>query len=287
MSFDQREKSRTQGAPFFLYFFRYGDTPDAFFAYTNADDAIEHIFDDELGPVLFVPEAISHGSIQVSGTLDRATLEVRTPQDSEISLLFRHYPPSQVVSMLVFQAHEDEPEIKVVWAGRALGNQLEEDEAVFTCEPVSTSQKRAGLRRHWGYGCPHVLYSVGDYLCNANKAAATITAPVTLVQGALVTMPGAWAPTGLKAKYLGGLASWTRADGRTETRSIIRLADSDTIILSGLALGLTSGMAIDLSYGCDHVWDSDCSNLHNNVLNFGGQPLIPTKNPIGIVNNFY
>jgi hypothetical protein len=284
MSFNSRETSRAEGEPINLYFFRYGDAPDAYWAYTDAEQPVEHDFDPEVGLVVFEPVPIDRGSIVSSGTLDRAAMEIKTPQDSELAMLFRIHPPSQVVVLTVFQGHVGDLDFKVCWAGRVLGCQLNGNEAEFTCEPVSTSMKRAGLRRNWQYGCPHVLYGPQ---CKADREDASIVTTVTGVAGALVSVDPAWAPAEMRVKYLGGLAEYSNADGVTEIRTVIRLADSDTLVLSGYALGLVPGSPIKLSFGCNHIWNEDCTNLHNNVQNFGGHPFIPTKNPIGIVNNFY
>lgn len=284
MSFNARETSRTLGSPISLYFFRYGDAPDSYYAYTNAEQPVTHNFDPEVGEVTFAPIPIDRGPITSSGSLDKATLEIRTPQDSLLSKVFRLHPPSQVVVLTIFNGHDGDTEFKVGWGGRVLDCQLAGNEATFTCEPISTSLKRPGLRWNWQYGCPHVLYGED---CKADKEAATIIASVTSVAGALVTLPTTWAPADMKAKYIGGLAEWVNNEGRTEIRTIIRMADSTTLILSGFALGLLPGSSISLSFGCNHIWNEDCTNLHNNVKNFGGDPFIPTNNPIGIVNNFY
>lgn len=284
MTFNSRETSRHQGEPVSLYFFRYGDTPDAYYAFTDAEQPVTFGFDPQVGDVTFMPVPINRGTISASGSLDKAALEIRTAHDSELSLVFRLHPPSQVVVLSIFQGHAGDPDFKLAWGGRVLDCQLAGNEAIFTCEPISTSLKRPGLRRHWQYGCPHVLYGPQ---CKADKEAATIVSSVVSVQGALVNLPGPWAADPMKPKYVGGLAEWVNPQGRTEVRTIIRLADSDTLVLSGFALGLLAGSSISLSLGCNHIWNEDCTLLHNNVHNFGGQPFIPTKNPVGITNNFY
>lgn len=283
-SFDEQEASRTLGEPVSLYFFRYGDDPQAYYAFTDSEKPIATMFDPEIGEVTFQPETIKHSAITASGTLDKSSLDVRTPHDTEISLLWREHPPSQVVELTIFQGHQSNPDYRVVWSGRVLGGSLENDESIFTCEPVSTSLRRPGLTRNYQYGCPHAVYSQGDGLCNADMAAATITTSVVDVEGAILTLPNGWAPNDLKIKYIGGMIAWTRDDGRREVRGVIRLPSTNQMIISGVALGLSAGMAVELTYGCNHIWDEDCSNLHNNVVNFGGQPWIPLKNPIGIVN---
>lgn len=284
--FEVAELSRNKGSPVTLYFFRYGDTTESYYAYTDAEEDTVWTFDPGLGPVTFKPIPIDHGAISSSGTLDKSSLDVKTPQDSELSMLFRLHPPSQIVTLRLLQGHEGVDDFRVAWAGRVLGNQVTGNETTFTCEPVSTSIRRAGLRRHYQLGCPLALYGVGEGQCNADKEAASTFAAVSNVAGALVALGGAWAADEMRIKYTGGIAEWQDATGRTETRTIVRLADSQTLVLSGVALGLVPGASIKLSFGCDHTWAGDCTNLHHNVQNFGGDPLIPTKNPIGIVNNF-
>lgn len=286
-SLDTLEKSRAKGEPISLYFFRYGDQPDAYFAFTNHDKGVSTLFDPDVGEVTFLPETISHGAITAAGTLDKAALDIRTPHDADISLLWRQHPPSQVVTLTILQGHVGSQDFRVAWSGRVLGGALDKDESVFTCEPVSTSLKRPGLTRNYQYGCPHPVYSQGDGLCNASKEAATITRAVSTVEGAILNLPADWETEERKVKYVGGMVAWTRADGRKEVRGIVRLATPNQMIVSGVALGLTGGMPVDLTLGCNHIWDEDCTVLHNNAVNFGGQPWIPTKNPIGIVNIYW
>lgn len=289
MAFSTREASRTLGEPVSLYFIKYGAPDDAYFAYTDAEQEIEHEFDNDLGPVTFLPIPILFGEVSSSGSLDKSAVELRTPQDSALAQKFTLHPPSQVITMLVFDGHDADDDFIVIWAGRILGGGREENEAVYTCEPVSTSLKRPGLRRNYQYQCPHTLYA---FPCNADRQAATITRAVTAVAGSLVSLPPGWSAT--PDSYIGGIAKWETAEGLIEERTIIKLADTNTVILSGIASDLTVGAQIDLAFGCDHKLliagdhlEGDCITLHDNVLNYGGQLWIPLKNPIGIINNFY
>jgi hypothetical protein len=88
-----------------------------------------------------------------------------------------------------------------------------------------------------------------------------------------------------KNKYIGGIAEWMVADGRIERRSIVR-RNGDVLTFAADARGLLPGGTVSLVLGCDHTMD-DCRQVHNNILNFGGQPEIPLTNPVGITNNYY
>lgn len=289
MSFGVQESSRDRGEPVELYLFRYGPDPLNVFAYTNADSPI--VFDDGItGPLTYQAVPITRDAITASGTLDKSTLVVKTSRAQGIADLFRNYPPSSVVNLRIRQGHTNDPssQFLINWSGRVIGFRVQGAESQYTCEPISTSLRRAGLRRNYQYGCPHVLYGPQ---CRASKAAATLPQIVLTVSRAVITVSPTWVPDARKPKYQNGLAEWTTADGRTERRGILRVVGG-TITLDGRAAGLTPGMSVKLILGCDHQTGlpgqtGDCLPLHNNIQNYGGQPWIPLKNPIGYSNNQY
>lgn len=288
-SFNAQETSRAEGRPIELYFFRYGPEPDDYLSYTDAEKSVKATFDPDLGPVIFTATPIQHSEITVSGSLDKATITVNMPETSDLTDMFMESPPSQEVTLDIWEVHlndgaVDDAELSLAWSGRVLGHSGEGVEAVYTCEPVSTSLKRPGLTRNYQVHCPLVLYG-GD--CRADIAAATITVNAAGVDGPLLSLGSGWASDDLKPKYASGMAIWVRADGRTERRTIINLlSGNDTLTLSGAATGLTPGMAVQLVLGCDHTM-ADCRDLHSNIQNYGGQAFIPNSNPFGVKNIFY
>lgn len=284
MSFETYETSRAEAAPINLYYFRYGETADAFFAYTDAEEVIT------FGGVAYQPIPIKRDSVKASGTLDKSTMQVNTPQNTELADLFKLYPPSQVVTLIIRQGHAFDPDAEylVTWTGRVLGCKRQGNEAIYTCEPIATSLKRPGLRRNYQYGCPHVLYGPQ---CKANKTAATISRMALTVSGPYVTLADNWATEDRKPKYIGGMVEWIALDGRKEIRTVLKLkgVHNEQLLLSGISTGLVAGMSLDIILGCNHQagLTDDCIVLHNNISNYGGQPWIPFENPIGIKNNFY
>lgn len=282
MTYDEQESSRTKGKPASLYFFRYGDTPDAYIAYTDAERSVSLNFDPDIGTVIFSAIAIKRGAIVASGALDKAPLAVRTPHDADLADLFMDHPPSQVVTLTIWDGHFGEDDFALVWSGRVLSHASEGNEAVYTCEPISTSLKRTGLTRNYQISCPLVLYGPD---CRADQEAATVSSHAVTVSGPVVSLPDDWAPADQKSAYVAGFATWIRVDGRTERRTIIKLTSPNIMVLSGTASGLEPSLEIKLTLGCPHDLEG-CSNLHNNIQNYGGQWLIPTENPFGIKNNF-
>lgn len=284
MTFAAREESRTLGQPVALYHFQYGEGSGQYFGYTDAEQAIGH------GGKTYVPIPITMGSVKSSGAPDKQSIEVRTPQTADLAELFRLHPPSQVVTLVRREGHIGDPDAQflVTWTGRVLGHKRVDDEAIYTVESLGTAMRRTLLRRHYMYGCPHVLYGPE---CQASKGAATVSKTALAVNGATVTLASNWAADALKEKYVGGLVEWTGLSGMKETRSILKIkgADKDQLLLDGLAKDMVAGMSIDVVLGCNHQagLNDDCIQLHDNILNFGGQPWIPTKNPIGLKNTFY
>ena len=278
MSFESFEESRYSGQPVTLYLFRYGSAANSFYAYTDAEQNFIY------NGVEYEAIPIVRGAITASGSLDKSTLSVEMPKTARLAELFRIYPPSQVVTLVISQGHLNDGDVEflAIWSGRVLSCAREDNQAKFACEPVSTSMRRPGLRRNYQYGCPHVLY--GD-LCRASMEAATYEASVTAISGTVITLASGWLADDLKPKLIGGMVRWTKPSGDTELRTVMR-RDGNNITLAGLPFSLTAGADVELILGCNHKMD-DCQNVHTNIHNFGGQPWIPTKNPIGTTNNFY
>lgn len=254
-----------------------GKTPH--YAYTDAERPFT------FRGITYQPIPIRCGNVNASGKLDKSLFEVRVPRSAPITDLFRAYPPSQPISLILRQGHINDPddEFLAVWTGRVLSSSREDNETVFACEPTSSSLRRPGLRRNYQIGCPYVLYGAG---CFANKAAATRTATISSMTPTSVTLASGWNGSHAVGKFAQGMVEWETSEGTKEIRSILRV-NGNTLTLSGLLRGLAPAMPISVILGCNHQ-TSDCINLHNNIHNYGGCPTIPLKNPLSAgVNNFY
>ncbi|WP_162899909.1 phage BR0599 family protein [Halomonas sp. JS92-SW72] len=229
------------------------------------------------------PAQIKHGEIESSGTLDNATLEVKTPRFNPLVEVFRVYPPEQVVNLVIYRGELDDPEAEftAVWSGRILNFGMELLEATFSCEPIATAVRRPGLRRNYQYGCPHVLYGPQ---CRADKAAASVAASVAATDGSVVTLNAGWNahPT---AKYLRGMLEWQTEAGTTR-RTILQVISPTELLLAGVVRDLAPGTEVTAVLGCGRMGD-DCLNLHGNMLNYGGCPWISEINPLGQRSPFY
>lgn len=273
--FDTIESSRSRGAPNTLYKFSYLDQK---FTYTDAEQPITFLGDE------YTPIPIDRTSVAISGTLDKSTLTITLPSDNDVVELFRVYPPSGIVAVSVFQGHaEYGVDFKAVWIGRVLSCGRTDHTATITAEPVSTSMRRPGLRRRFQYGCPHALYGSQ---CKLAREDFTVTTTVDSLVTASLTLASGWNGSFDKANFVDGIVEWSPAGGQTQLRSILQVnAGTDTVVITGQMSGLTAGQTVKVSLGCNHQM-SGC-NTFNNILNYGGQPDIPTKNPVGVVNPYY
>lgn len=276
MAFGFFELSRTKGRKIGLYLFRYGASSGSYYAYTNHTKSITR------SGITYTPVPIKRGRIVSKSNLDKTRLDVRTSLALPLAELFRIYPPSQVVTLTISELHlnDTDNEVRVIWSGRVTSASREGRELILGCEPIRTATRRMGLRRHYQYSCPHVLFSTA---CGANKAAATVTATVASVSGTSVTLASGWTTAPL-TQYVSGTVEWTNAAGDTETRAILSIS-GDTLQISGLLRDVSIGTSIKVIRGCARTMVG--CNEHSNILNFGGCPYIPTKTPLGRTSVFY
>lgn len=289
MSFAERESSTAAGNPVQTFLFTYGTDPSEYYAYT--DHTEELLLSDGK---TYMPVPIERSELTANGTLDKSAIKINTDIGTDLAELFRVYPPPEVVSLIIRQGHLDDvdEEFLVIWAGRVVANSREHGELVLSGEPVSTSLRRPGLRRHYQYGCQHQLYGgiTGQVGCHADKPSATVSSTVDSVSGATVTLVAGWEGAFTPAKFLGGMIEWQAPGGSTDRRTILRIT-GDTLSLSGLPTNLAATDAVDVVLGCNHRAyaedGGDCQPLHDNINDYSGCLWIPTKNPIGTYNNYY
>jgi Uncharacterized conserved protein (DUF2163) len=284
VAFNLLELARGKGRKVNLYLFRYGVQSGNIFAYTSHTQSIVK------GGVTYLPVPISRGSIVVKGTMDKSSLEVRTSVALPIAELFRVYPPTQVISLTIFEGHLNDPdaEYKTCWSGRVTSAKRDVNELLMSCEPSRTMLRRYGLRRFYQYSCPHILYGSQ---CGASKTATKLHRTDYSISGLTIALPNADSFSSVADNYLGGLVEWDNAIGEREIRTIIAITKrvagvgTNTVTVSGNLRGLTTATPVDLFAGCSH--DLAGCGFHSNVDNFGGCPYIPKKNPVGSTTLYY
>tara|TARA_Y100000593_G_scaffold83521_2_gene157505 strand:- start:5754 stop:6590 length:837 start_codon:yes stop_codon:yes gene_type:complete len=278
VSYNEYEVSKDKGLPASLFLIEYGDTDDAFFAYTDADETITY------DAKSFVPIAIGRDKMEASGNLDKTALTIQLTPKASIVQLYKGQIPSHPIRLTIFQGHVEDGNFQVVWTGRIISIGRKPPWAELTCEPISTAMRKPGLRRHYQYGCPWVLYGPE---CRALKSVAKVEVVPTDSGDNYVEFGSGWEGAFARNKFLNGYLQW--ADSQTgilQTRTIIAFGSTnDQLVINGSIWGIDD-QTVTAYLGCNHQL-SDCENLHNNVINFGGMPWIPKENPTRLANQFY
>lgn len=276
-SFDILEDSEAAGSPVSLLRIT-SDAISAPVLYTDVTYPVT--FNGET----YMPLPLKVANINISETLDKASLSIEMPASAQVPMWFRFYPMGGVVNLTIFYGHEGSSDFLAIWAGRVAQVNYTEDggTASLECEPVNTSLMKPGLRRNYQRLCPHVLF--GEK-CKADKAAHTVMLTVQSVSGDTVRVDKV-APA---ANYKGGMIEWTRnLEGQIPMRDLRMVTNAvdggvnnyTELTIMGATYGLAVGATIKLTRGCTHEL-STCRSVFNNAPNYGGMPWIPSTNPSG------
>ena len=238
--------------------------------YTSAD------LDVYQEPVTFRAVPISRSDIELSSDSSSASFRVEFPLDAEFLELFRVSPPSGLVT-LVCEKYDLETgnSTEIVFKGRITDVTWGLANATVDCESSSQAIKRMGLRRHYQYGCPHMLYG-GE--CKVDRSLfVTIDAATNVTGSGLDLLSIAGRPDNY---FAGGYIEYSHFELQTVERITVSSSAGVTLTLFSFPVGLKSGMEIRAYAGCNRTIQ-ECSSKFNNTVNYGGMPFIPTKNPFG------
>jgi uncharacterized phage protein (TIGR02218 family) len=257
--YDDYDRSLDSGRPAELFQFTGG--VQAYF--TTKQRAISY------GGFQYLPDYILHQEIEQSEELNKQELEITLRSSTPLAQYYIVDVPPLSVNVRVYRFIDGVNDYRLVWVGRVVKATFDsqKDECTLTCEPVYTLLKRPGLRRNYQILCPYSLY---DSNCGILVAPYTINDRVTSVSGATIGGTGIAAKT--NGYYVGGMLRFG-----SYLKLIINHA-SNKITVSSPIPGLQIGSVIDVSAGCNKSVEI-CASKFNNVLNFGGFPYIPTKNP--------
>lgn len=266
MTFETVEKTLQLGAPIELYRFSRGNVR---WHYTSADT--DQVYDGSTWTAI----AMARTAMEANAGEMRSALKITLPRDNPVVDMYRVSPPSDVISIVVLRFHLGDNDPRTVWSGRVLNVEWRGVTASMSCEPASVSMNRNGLRRLYSRQCPHRLYGPA---CSVTRASYDVPAVVDAVSGATITCSEfAALPTG----YLsGGIFEWENGL-HTERRAILSHAAGGQITITHIISGIPVGANVIAAPGCDHTTGANGCGRFNNLVNFGGFPYIPTKNPHG------
>ncbi len=281
MTYATIEASAAEGRPYFLYQFVEGDQVWRFTS--RAQDWISA--DSSGAQILWQAAAIAQGDVVQTSEIERGRLELTFPLSHPFA---RRYlaPPGQIPTTLtLFRGHEQLPgETVAHWKGRVVGAEAEGQRIILNCDSVFSTLRRAGVRAKYQRLCRHALYGRG---CGLDIALHYAVATATGISGNAVTVTEAAAqPDGW---YRGGVLRFGAHPGfitghAGTTLTLSRPLPELAAALAAPGVDPETGdplpVLVEIAPGCD-LRVSTCAAKFGNLVNFGGFPEIPLRNPFG------
>lgn len=264
MSFQVLEESREDGRPVALYEFTFGSTV---WRYTSADEDIV------ANSQTWTAAAISDDGVRQTGEATADALTLNAPSWIGPAQIFMSGAPSASILLTIHEKHETNAEVRVVYSGEISQiNYPLPGACKITCETISATLAREGLRLGWQRSCPYALYDPLN--CKVNKAAYANAVIVTAINAKTITVEGIELAT--NGEFDNGFFEWTHP-----TRGIeylpVELHINSTLTFSDQIGELFVGASGNVYPGCNFTPER-CQEF-GNYDNYGGAPLMPGKSP--------
>lgn len=273
MSYDQYEESTEDGQPIEFYEFIIADTT---FRFTNGPRQV--MTND--GRV-WKAAPISTDGIKVTGESTSDALQMMVPSGIAPAQIYINSPPSSAMLVRVFKKQLEDNEIVVKYQGTV--SQVDFSDpgvAKLTCETLSASMQRTGLRLQWARTCQYALYD--PVTCKVNKADWGVAIRVLQVDGFDVRTDSLGAyPDG---RFSGGFIEWDGGARGPEYRTIESHSGFD-LVMFGPANDLFVGMVGTAYPGCRRTIEA-CESF-NNRDNSSAIPNMPGVSPFDGTPIFY
>jgi len=278
MSYDAFETSTQDGKPVYKIFFVQGTNE---YRYTTAS----YFISDSDGT--WTPAPIRASSVTQTNELAKNGIKLTLPRTNDFAGLFLGRVPETTTSVTIFRAHDGEVEDRVWWRGRVAGVDITRDEVTLDCEDIFTSMRRPGLRARYQKGCRHALYSSE---CGVNLYDHAQGVEIIAQSGFELTVTGLSDSVGdsvgdsvsggsvqlTNGYYSGGIIE---LDDGTMRYILSQNGNTLELLYQFTTIDVDSvGVFATIYPGCAHNV-TDCKNKFDNLLNYGGFPYIPAKNP--------
>lgn len=264
MTFAAFEESIEQGRTISLYRF---SLAGKFWYYTSADADIMR------SSKVWKAIPISDSGYNQTGEAATDALTITCSMQAIPAQIHGQYPPSQIMTVSVFETHEGDQEVRAKYAGEiTAGSVVQPGAFEFTCEDLSTIVDRAGLRFVWQRNCGYALYDPAT--CKVDKSLYAVPATVTEIDGGTITLTGlSGQPDG---RFNGGYVEWTDPVRGQELRAV-EVHEGDQLLMFGAADGLEVGLDVFVYPGCAR--NTDACGFFNNLGNYGGIPAMQGESP--------
>lgn len=264
MSFIELETSREDGRPVYLYEFAIGTRV---WRYTSADDTLT------IGGLKYTAVSISDDGPRQSGEAVADSLKITASSRIGPAQLWMTGAPSAEISVLIKEKHEGSNDVVTIYSGSIENiNYPIPGQCAITCETLSSSMRRQGLRLGYQRACPYATYD--PLTCKVDKALWAVDVTVLAVNGFTAVI------SGISDKgddyFDGGFLEWMHPIRGVEFLSIEEHADGQ-FLLSGNVGDLFPGVSGKAYPVCRHTPES-CLEF-DAYDNYGGFEDLPGKSP--------
>jgi len=283
MTYTTIDASPAEGRPYFLYQFVEAEQVWRFTsraaAWTSASGGG--------ATITWEPAAVAHGEVVQTSEIERGRLELTWPVSHPFARRFLAPLGNTPVTLTIFRGHEQVlGETVAHWKGRVVGAEIEGQRVLLQAESIFSTLRRAGVRAKYQRLCRHALYGRGCgldiaqfWLTGTLTAVAAGSAAMTMPEAA--TQPDGWFRGGVLrlGAQLGFITGHAGAI-LTLSRPMPELAGALAAPEIDPTTGTPLPVRVDIAPGCD-LLAATCAAKFGNLLNFGGFPEIPGRNPLG------
>jgi uncharacterized phage protein (TIGR02218 family) len=263
MTFATYEESVEDGRPIRFYRFTLGATV---WRYTSADE------DLTIGGELWKRRPISDDGIKQTGDATTDALNITGPNNIGPVVIYMSGAPQTPIKVEVIESHVGLTVLRVIYVGEVVQvNSNRPGSAVITCQSLSASMRRQGLRLGWSRTCDYAHYD--PLTCKVSKAAFAVAAVVQSVNGFVVTMDVTGPGNGF---FTGGFAEWVHPVRGFHAVTIESHTGAQMTMFDDTS-DMHEGMQLTLYPGCART-EAAC-RVFNNILNYGGCSKMPGKSP--------
>ena len=263
MSYDARETSAHSGEPVELYRFAQGVD-----VWTSTSSDMPVISNAET----YTPAHVVRGPIRQGQERSAGGVELELSKDYPVAALYQLASPSVPVWLTVFRFHYGDDDFRALLVGQLAFPVWNGPTLKLSVLPITALMARPVLVHKWQPRCNHTL-GAGDGArgCNVDLEAFKVhVVAVSQVGRVLTANELASKPDGY---FAGGKV--VRASGEAV---MIRSHEATTVELSRPLLGVGPGEELDAYPGCCGSLEV-CSGVFGNVVEHGGDPFGPDRNP--------
>lgn len=269
MSYDAYESSSEGGKPIRFYRFTLGSTV---WRYAVRDE------DVTIDGVTWKARVITDDGVKQTGDATTDALNITAPMNIGPAVVYQSSPPSTPIKAEILEMHEGMVTPRVIYSGEVVQvNPSRPAVAVLTCQTLTATMQRQGLRLGWQKTCPYDHYN--PLTCKVPKASHALNVTIQSISGFNVTVSGLTGQP--NNKFAAGMMEWTHpvrgAYGimiEAQTGSVLTMFDDTS--------DLYPGLQVTIYPGCARTQDA-CRSF-NNIVNYGGCPNMPGKSPYDGLN---